>query len=95
MSGVKVRNTKASEIIAEWLGTDIDSVSEMVYQPTLFRTVRVYSWDDNPWSYFCCPKPGQKPPALHGPTKWEIAGYSWRKDEKDRPVYGVKHENLK
>lgn len=92
MSGTKVRNTKASEIIAEWLGTDIDSVTEMVYKPTVYRDVRVYSWNDEPWSYFCCPRAGQKLPKGF---KWRIAGYSWREADKGRPVYGVDYQDTK
>lgn len=88
MSGVKVRNTKG----AEYLGTDTDSVTEMVYQPNIYRTVRIYSWDDEPWSFYCCPKPGQKPPSNF---PWRIAGYSWREAHKDRPVYGVHYDDIK
>jgi hypothetical protein len=88
---VKDRISPANMIIAEFLDTDIDSVTEMVYQPTVYRTPRVYSWNDEPWSYFCCPREGQKPP---NGFKWEIAGYSWRESNKDRPVYGVRYETL-
>ncbi len=88
---VKDRVSPANLIIAEFLGTDIESVTEMVYQPTIYRAPRIYSWDDNPWSYFCCPRKGQKLPKGF---KWEIAGYSWRKDAADRPVYGVRYDNI-
>lgn len=86
------RRSPANEIIAEFLGTDIDEVTEMVYQPTKYRTPRVYCWNDEPWSYLCCPRPGQKPP---NGFPWKIAGYSWREAHKDRPVYGALYEDLK
>ena len=89
---VKDRINPANTIIAEFLDVDINEVTEMVYQPTIYRTPRVYSWNDEPWSYFCCPRVGQKLPK---DFKWEIAGYSWREANKDRPVYGVRYENLK
>ena len=85
------RVSPAAEIIAEMLGTDINDVREMVYQPTRFRAPRVYSWNDNPWSYFCCPTKRQK---LPGGYKWEIVGYSWRERHKGRPVYGVRYDNM-
>jgi hypothetical protein len=56
----KDRVSPANLIIAEFLDVDINEVTEMIYQPTIYRAPRVYSWDDNPWSYFCCPRPGQK-----------------------------------
>lgn len=86
------RKSPASLIIAEVLGTDWDSVRETIYQPTKYRSPRVYSWNDEPWSYFCCPTKGQKPP---GGFKWELFGVSPFKGREDRPVYGVKYENLK
>ena len=91
--GVTTRKTTATEIIAEWIGCDINEVRDMVYQPTRFRTPRVYSWDDEPWSYLCCPTKGQKLPnvgLVHETTTWELAGYSWREAHKDRPIYGVR-----
>lgn len=86
------RISPAAEIIAEFLGTDIDSVRESVYQPTTYKSPRMFSWDDEPWSYFCCPTSRQKLPKGYD---WEIAGYSWREAHKNRPVYGVRYETMK
>ena len=82
---VKDRVTPAATIIAEWLGCDINEVTEMVYQPTVYRSPRVFCGDDRPWAYYCCPTKRQK---LPGGFKWEIAGRSWRNEHQDRPVYG-------
>jgi hypothetical protein len=84
------RATPATEIIAEFLGCDIEEVRDMIYQPTVYRSPRIYSWDDEPWSYFCCPTEKQRPPGTYA---WEIAGYSWREAHKGRPVYGVRHRS--
>jgi len=87
---VKDRVTPAATIIAEWLGCDINEVTEMVYQPTTYRSPRIFAGDDNPWSYYCCPTARQKLPAGF---QWEIAGYSWRSDRQNRPIWGVRHSN--
>jgi hypothetical protein len=89
---VITRKTTAAEIIAEMLGCDISDVREMAYQPTRHKSPSIYSWNDEPWSFFCCPTKVQKLPNLvaREKTKWEIAGYSWRETNKDRPVYGVR-----
>lgn len=88
---VKDRVTPAATIIAEWLGCDINEVTEMVYQPTVYRSPRIFSGDDAPWSYYCCPTARQKLPEGF---KWELAGQSWRPIHQHRPIYGVKHSNL-
>lgn len=89
------RKSPTVEIIAEFLGTDIDDVRESLYQPTIYRNPSVYSWDDEPWSFFCCPTSRQKLPKMAGmEMKWEIAGYSWREAHKNRPIYGIKYSNL-
>lgn len=94
--GVMDRKSPAVEIIAEFLGVDIDEVREMVYQPTVHRSPKVYSWDDNPWSYYCCPTAKQKLPKMGGDTMpWEIAGHSWREAHKHRPIYGLRYDKLK
>lgn len=79
----------ASLIIAEVIGCDWDEVREMVYQPTVYRSPRVYSWDDNPWSYFCCPTARQKLPKGF---RWEEFGVSPFTAHKNRPVYGARYE---
>ncbi len=89
---VRDRISPANLIIAEFLDIDIAEMVEMVYQPTVYRAPRVYSWNDEPWSYLCCPRPGQKLPKGF---RWEVAGHSWREANKNRPVYGVRYENTK
>lgn len=88
---IKDRVTPAATIIAEWLGCDINEVTEMVYQPTVYQSPRIFSGDDAPWSYYCCPTARQKLPEGF---KWELAGQSWRHSHQHRPIYGVKHSNL-
>lgn len=82
---VKDRITSAATIIAEWLGCDINEVTEMVYQPTVYRSPRVFAGDDNPWAYYCCPTSRQKLPSGFD---WEIVGQSWRQEHAGRPIYG-------
>jgi hypothetical protein len=77
----------APEIIAEMLECDIGEVKEMIYQPSVYRSPSVYSWNDSPWSFFCCPPARQRPPEGFD---WEIAGHSWRESNRSRPVYGVR-----
>jgi hypothetical protein len=91
---VRGRKTQSAEIIAEFLDCDIDELLDMAYQVTVYRSPQVFSWDDNPWCYFCCPTARQKPPKGdfdENGIGWEIAGYSWRPEHKDRPVYGVRY----
>lgn len=85
------RKSPASLIIAEVLSCDWDDVREMIYQPTNSGQAQMYGWDDNPWSYFCCPTKRQKLPKGY---QWEIVGYSPFQGRETRPVYGVKYENL-
>lgn len=87
---VRDRVTPAAEIIAEWLGCDINEVTEMVYQPTIYRSPRIFAGDDAPWSYYCCPTARQKLPEGF---KWEVAGLSWRPSHQHRPIWGVRHSN--
>ena len=61
----------------------VQDVRDMIYQPTL-TSPRIYSWNDKPWSYLCCPTARQKCPK----------GYDWQKvgtayNAPDRPVYAV------
>jgi len=88
---VKDRITPAATIIAEWLNCDVEDVTDIVYQPTVYKSPRISAGDDEPWSYYCCPTARQKLPKGF---EWEIAGYSWRTDRQARPVYGVKHTKL-
>lgn len=81
------RKSPASLIIAEVLNCDWDEVRESIYQSTVYRAPRVYSWDDNPWSYLCCPTAKQKLPKEF---KWELIGESPFSYHKGRPVYGAK-----
>jgi hypothetical protein len=67
----QVRRSGA-EIIAFHMCSDIEEVREMVYQPTVYRSPRVYSFGE--YTY-CCPTVRQKLPDhedLGGP--WEAIG---------------------
>lgn len=53
----------AAEIIAEFIGWDVVDVRENVYQPTVYRTTKLFTIGD---SYYCCPLRNQKPPKVEG-----------------------------
>lgn len=85
------RKSEASLIIAEVFGCDWDDVRECIYQPTVYKAPRIYSWNDEPWSYLCAPNKRQRLPKGF---KWELVGYSPFEGHKNRPVYGVKYSSL-
>jgi hypothetical protein len=75
---------QAAEIIGALFGCDVADIREMVYQPMRQIAPRVYSWNDKPFAYLCCPTKAQKCPK--GIGKWEIVGTAY--NEPDRPIYG-------
>jgi hypothetical protein len=83
----------APEIIADLFGCDIEEVRRVAYQPR-HHFSPVYSWDDSPWSYLCCPPAGRQPPKSI-PLKWEIVGSPWYDEAGARPVWGIQHKNTK
>jgi hypothetical protein len=78
----------APELIADFMCEDLAEVKRAAYQTSRYRAPRVYARAGNPWLYLCCPAENQKPPK--GFT-WEIAGYSFRDQQKTRPIYGAKN----
>jgi hypothetical protein len=73
----KFKAKQAAEIIAENLGWDIADVRDCAYQPTIYRTVKLYSIDNQ---YFCCPRMSQQPPKIEGLvwSVWKDFAYSGR-----------------
>lgn len=73
-----IRRT-AAEIIAFHFSSDIAEVRDMIYQPTRYRTCKVYVWGED---YYCCPTERQalpKDPDFDDTFKWEkVAEYYGR-----------------
>jgi len=67
----------AAHIIAEYLCWDINDVTDMIYQPTEFKSPYVYgisvrNTDGPDYEYLCCPSGRQKPPRDRDhPDRWE------------------------
>ena len=74
---------QAADIISTFIGCDIQDVWDMIYQPTLTNP-RIYSWNDRPRSYLCCPTAKQKCPKGYD---WQRVGTAY--NAPDRPVYAV------
>jgi hypothetical protein len=80
------RKKTAPEIIAEALGQDWEDIKCQRYQSTRYSAPAVYSWDDEPWSYLCCPSGSQKPPP----------DFPWQRiTTGPRPVFAVAYKDLK
>jgi hypothetical protein len=74
----------APEIIAFHFCSDIQEVKDMVYQPTIYASPRIYCWGDD---YFSCPAAGRKP-SSDPRWKWEkVAEYYGRTIYKSDAQY--------
>lgn len=58
----------APELIAFHFSADISEVKDMVYQPTVYRSPRVYVWGED---YYCCPTDRQKLPSQGDTFNWK------------------------
>ena len=77
---MKTATRTAPEIIAFVLGWDWEEVKANVYQPTVYRSPRIYVVGND---YVCCPTANQRPP------KDQFGYWKWRKlgEAYGRTVY--------
>lgn len=71
MTNTKTIRRSGAEIIAFHFCADISEVRDMVYQPTVYRTPRVYVWGED---YFCAPTERQKLPEQGKTFNWKFEG---------------------
>lgn len=68
----QIRRSQA-EIVAAFVGSDINDCRDMIYQPTVYVTTKVYCVGDG---YMCAPLAGRKPPEPEH-FKWEVCGQAY------------------
>lgn len=88
---MKKLTRSAAEIIAFHLSEDIEYIRDCRYQPSVYRSMAIYTVDD---MYFCCPPLAKKPA--------HASEYPWRliAEYDNRMIYGctvdevAKHQGL-
>jgi len=82
---VKTTRRSQAEIVAALIGADINDVRDMIYQPTVYVTTRVFCVGDG---YCCAPLAGHKPPEPEH-FQWEACGEAY-----GRTVYASTPANM-